>query len=288
MLIVIVSAGLGACGGGEPTSPERYAASDELFDQVLANVDTAPDLEIIAEIDHSRLGAEAGSAMPPARVLLFSNPSLDAVLVQKNPLVALDLPFRVLAHEVTASGHSQVIYNTFAFVRTRHGLDQLATLEQRYEGYMVTALAGIEATQVGQFERNEVSIDSITTLESPLDFETTAELIQATIDSQEDALTFGVVDFQDRSQDIGMMIRPATLFLFGAPGPGAKAMSEAPTLGLDAFCQKMLVWEDREGAVHVSWNHLPALAERQGVGVNLPLRVITKRMNDLFEGAVQP
>ena len=44
-----------------------------------------------------------------------------------------------------------------------------------------------------------------------------------------------------------MAIKPTTLILFGGPAPGAKAMNGAATLGLDAFCQKFLVWEDAKG-----------------------------------------
>jgi hypothetical protein len=41
--------------------------------------------------------------------------------------------------------------------------------------------------------------------------------------------------------DVGIELPPTLLLLFGAPIPGAKAMADAPTLGLDASCQKLLV-----------------------------------------------
>ena len=109
---------------------------------------------------------------------------------------------------------------------------------------------------------------------------------QAAIDAQDDTVNFGRVDFQQRARDEGLLIRPSTLVLFGGPGPGAKAMSEAPTLGLDAFCQKFLVWEDESGQVHLSFNDLLALAERQGVGPSLPLRVINRRLESVFTEAL--
>ena len=47
-----------ACNEGPPLTPERYAGSDRLFQQIEANVVANPDWRKIADIDHSRLGAQ--------------------------------------------------------------------------------------------------------------------------------------------------------------------------------------------------------------------------------------
>jgi len=64
-------------------------------------------------------------------------------------------------------------------------------------------------------------------------------------------------------------------------------MNKSPTLGLDAFCQKFLVWQDDEGGVHLSFNDLLALADRQGVSKSIPLRVINYRLNNVFGEALR-
>ena len=94
---------------------------------------------------------------------------------------------------------------------------------------------------------------------------------------------FGAVDFDSGEGGEGAS---AHLLMFGAPGPGAKAMKSAQTLGLDGFCQKFLVWQDASGQTFLSFNDLPALAKRQGVGVSLPLRVIDYRLSSVFEDAL--
>ena len=75
---------------------------------------------------------------------------------------------------------------------------------------------------------------------------------------------FGAVDFRANARELGIEIAPSYLILFGGPGPGGKAMVEAPTLGLDGFCQKFLIWEDASGRINLSFNDLLALADRQG------------------------
>lgn len=77
------------------------------------------------------------------------------------------------------------------------------------------------------------------------------------------------------------------LILFGGPGPGGKAMGSAPTLVLDAFYQKLLIWQDAGGAVHVTFNDLLALAERQHVSGGMALRVINRRLLGNFSDALK-
>ncbi len=63
-------------------------------------------------------------------------------------------------------------------------------------------------------------------------------------------------------------------------------MRDAPTLGLDAFCQKFLIWEDDQQAVHLSFNDLLLVAERQDANKSIALRVIDFRLSRTFSGAL--
>lgn len=63
------------------------------------------------------------------------------------------------------------------------------------------------------------------------------------------------------------------MLLFGGPALGAKATAKVPTLGLDALCQKLLVWQDETGTINASYTDLLALAERQGVPKSPALQV---------------
>jgi len=56
---------------------------------------------------------------------------------------------------------------------------------------------------------------------------------------------------------------------------------------LDAFCQKLLIWQDAGGAVHVTFNDLLALAERQQVSGGVTLRVIRRRLKETFSTALR-
>lgn len=72
-------------------------------------------------------------------------------------------------------------------------------------------------------------------------------------------MSFGTVDLASRAGKFDTTIPPLRLILFDGPGLGGKAMAKAPTLGLDAFCKKLSIWEDEGVTVHVTFNDLLAL-----------------------------
>jgi uncharacterized protein (DUF302 family) len=78
-------------------------------------------LEVVAVIDHSGDAAEAGRTMPDTKLVLFENPKDATTLMVAHPLLALDLPLKLLISEGD-SGHLLVSYNPPAYLAHRHGL----------------------------------------------------------------------------------------------------------------------------------------------------------------------
>lgn len=277
----------GCSGDAGPVPAARHVEPDKLFQALEGNVRANPRLEIIADIDHSRLAAQAGSSMPPAHVLIWSDPELEAAILKQAPLAAIDLPLRALAYEDQDSGRASVIANNFEYLVNRYGLDDQGALRDRYESAIATAMDGISQGAIAQFPSDAMPDDGLVTLDSPFDYATTEKRIRQAIDAQSDTVHFGVVDFAARSRKYGVDLRPLQLMLFGGPGPGGQAMASAPTLGLDAFCQKLLIWEDAEGVVHVTFNDLISVAKRQQVSIGVPLRVINWRLKSTFADALE-
>lgn len=285
MLPGLVIAG---CGDAEPIPAERYVGTDQLVSIIDENLVSSANLSKILDIDHSRLAQEAGSVMPPATVLIFSDPALDSELIKLNPLVALDLPLRVLAFEDVGDSASKVIYNSFDFLVSRYQLGPGATksLRTKYNHAMSEITKGVPPEAMASFASDEMKPDGVITIESPYGYQETIDRVNAAINEQKDTVHFGVVDFQANARELGIELNPSYLILFGGPGPGGTAMADAPTLGLDGFCQKFLVWEDASGGINLSFNDLLALAERQGVTKALALRVIHFRLNQVFSDAL--
>ncbi len=276
---------LALCGSG--TESSTYEESDRLFAQMLQQLQAEKLGELITEIDHSRLAKEAGSVMPPSRVLIWSDPKVDALILKENPMAALDLPFRNLAYQDPESGKSWVIHNEYSYLVKRYGLNPDTEAARRYAAAMKALEQELPPQHIKRFAQDSLQGTAWITLESPFSFQETEKRVLAGIRAQEDTVEFALVDFQQRSASEGVSLRPLRLYLFGGPAPGGKAMERAPTLGLDAFCQKLVIYEVEPGRVCVSFNDLIPLAKRQQVPVTPPLRIVNQRVQATFRKALK-
>ncbi len=75
---------------------------------------------------------------------------------------------------------------------------------------------------------------------------------------------FNVIDHSGVAERAGVQMPDSKLVMFGKPNVGAAVMLAAPLAALD-IPLKVLVWEDRNGAVSVSYNSPGFLAERHHV-----------------------
>lgn len=282
ILLFLLGALLSSCARHEPASDTLYRAVDELYGSVLAALDR---FKVIAEIDHSRLAADRGETMPPARVVIFSDPAVNTAILQQEPRAGLDLPFRVLAY---ADGDAPaVILTTADYLRRRHGLADGEAL-QRYDESVRSVVRAVPDGALVAFDASSLGKgQGIVTLGSAYGFGETIERLKAVITAEDDTIWFGEIDYRAEAAALGVDMSNLTLLLFGAPGPGAKAMAEYPRMGLDAFCQKVLVHQAPGGQVEVLFNDMPAMAELHYGDSALPHKVIGRRMRDTLGGAVE-
>jgi uncharacterized protein (DUF302 family) len=75
---------------------------------------------------------------------------------------------------------------------------------------------------------------------------------------------FALVDHSGEADKVGMKMRPTKLLIFGSPKAGTPLMLAAPSVAID-LPLKILVWEDGQGKVWVSYNSPEYLKERHGL-----------------------
>jgi len=75
---------------------------------------------------------------------------------------------------------------------------------------------------------------------------------------------FALVDHSGEAEKAGMKMRPTKLLIFGSPKAGTPLMLAAPSSAID-LPLKILVWEDGQGKVWVSYNSPDYLKERHGL-----------------------
>jgi uncharacterized protein (DUF302 family)/uncharacterized membrane protein YidH (DUF202 family) len=74
---------------------------------------------------------------------------------------------------------------------------------------------------------------------------------------------FALVDHSGEAAKAGMTMRPTKLLIFGSPKAGTPLMVAAPSTAID-LPLKILVWEDGEGKIWLSYNSSEYLQERHG------------------------
>src|ERR1700682_42296 len=75
---------------------------------------------------------------------------------------------------------------------------------------------------------------------------------------------FATVDHNGEAEKVGMKMRPTKLLIFGSPKAGTPLMQAAPSVAID-LPLKILVWEDGQGKVWVSYNSPAYLQQRHGL-----------------------
>ncbi len=75
---------------------------------------------------------------------------------------------------------------------------------------------------------------------------------------------FALVDHSGEAEKAGMKMRPTKLLIFGSPKAGTPLMLAAPSSAID-LPLKILIWEDAQGKVWVSYNSPGYLQQRHGL-----------------------
>ena len=79
---------------------------------------------------------------------------------------------------------------------------------------------------------------------------------------------FALVDHSGEAEKVGLKMRATKLLIFGTPKAGTPLMVAAPSVAID-LPLKLLVWEDAQGAIWVSYNSPAYLQERHGLPQDL-------------------
>jgi uncharacterized protein (DUF302 family) len=75
---------------------------------------------------------------------------------------------------------------------------------------------------------------------------------------------FALIDHSGEAEKVGMKMPPTKLAIFGSPKAGTPLMLAAPSIAID-LPLKILVWEDGQGKVWLSYNTAEYLKDRHGL-----------------------
>lgn len=285
---------LTACSNS-PSKPENELGLDDksILERVDFNAERIVNYALdslnmhkVAILDHHRMAQEVGVYMPPAVACMFSEPRIEIPLIEFDPLIALDFPFKVLSYSEPDTAEAYLAFTSSQFIAQRHGIDPYILND--YEKKMNQLLSSSKSYAI--IADTEFSVDSsfgIVQMTSDFSLDSTISRLKSTVLSQGDTRWFADIEYHKEAARLGKNIKPVTLLLFGGPGPGGKAMMNSPRIGLDAFCQKLLVYEDDKGQILIAFNDIVAFANLYYQKSSKPQKLINQRLIATFNKAIK-
>jgi uncharacterized protein (DUF302 family) len=232
---------------------------EDAYSSLKTALENNENISIVQELNHSNNATSVNMDLAPTRIIFFGNPALGTPLMQTNQLAGLDLPQRVLFYE--EENDVFALYNSTEYLASRFGLANVETLPQISQA--LNSLVGSAVnSEANQTNSQTVELhEGIISVESNLDFETTYSNLKSNIEANENLSIVAELDHQQNAASAGLELRPTTVIMFGNPNLGTPLMQSTRSIGLD-LPQKMLVWEDEEGKVFISYNDPQFLKER--------------------------
>ena len=274
---------LAACSSPEFSAnrQDELAQTDAVFAQIERNA-IAEQIQPLFDIDHSRMAEKSGEVLDASRVAFYTSPKLNSQLLQGEIRTGLDLPYRVQAFY--QNGELKVRYTDVQYLKIRHGLED-STVLTRVDGEIKKLVADLPNAAPVSHEGLQKDY-GIVELVSEYVFAETVDRLKAAILAEGDTVWFQDIDYQQQALDFDIELPRTMLLVFGAPAPGAKAMRDYPSIGLDAFGQKVLVYE--QGAkVNVIFNDIPAFSELHYADNAIVHKVIKFRLNSTLSSAIE-
>lgn len=237
---------------------------DEAVEDIKATLEEQ-GFEIIGVVDHQAGAASISLDLRPTQLILFSNKRQERRLIRRGQTLAIDFPQKILVWE-DEGGSIRVFYNRPGYLADRHRL--------RLRDFRLERIA----KTLNQFDELE---NGLITVDSPFSVDDTIANLTGVIENVEGnpfRIPF-TIDFSDAGKFRIFNTRPTTLLIFGNPRAGTPLMQNQQRIGVD-LPQKFLVWDDRDGQVHVTYNDIFFLAKRHGLQVDPELENILNNISN--------
>lgn len=149
---------------------------------------------------------------------------------------------------------------------------------------LATACQGTEVAQPTQTPEFD---SGLVTVESNLTFQETHDRLQGAIEANVNLRILTTVDHQANAAGVDEPLPPTRLILFGNPALGTPLMQGSRTAAID-LPQKMLVWQDQDGRVFLTYNDPLYIRKRHGLeGSDEVLSTMSNALRTLASAATQ-
>lgn len=255
----------------------------QAYEEFRLGLEENEGISVIAELDHAKNAEDAGMGLTDSRIIFFGNPETGTRLMQRNQLTGLDLPLRVLFYE--KDNEVVALFNSSHYFERRYGLAGSAVLD-RISSNLEKMIATTLKTPVTRGRSADINfLQGIKTVQSTRNFIETYSALKDLLNENREINIIAEIDHAANAEGVEMELGPTRLIIFGNPNLGTPLMQSAINIGLD-LPQKILVWEDEDGIVNISYNTSQFLQFRHGLKTrSAELETISTALNNLAETA---
>lgn len=232
------------------------------------------DYQIYKEIDFKEYAESYRRRSREAKMILFSNPSLEALLIQDTPEIGIEFPSRMLTFE-DRDKYVLVAYNNIEYLSRMYSLNNMGAVQN-----MESSMSQIASTVSGNMTlKNETAFAGINTItaSSSRSFNQVYNYLRNAIADNPEMNLIADVDHQLNALSVGMNIRANRVLLF-TTGELEANMVDRHQLSTIDLPLRILVWEDENNRVKVSYTNLNTLKDRHQMDSNIGRLEEVKRM----------
>jgi len=168
--------------------------------------------------------------------------------------------------------HDEVTPRTSARTAARISLNQLrltgvigeeSVQQLEAELDMIELEAEVTQPLVGRKLMNSNQVAGLVTIAGKHSVDATVDKLKAILQAK-GVMLFALVDHSGEAEKAGLKMPPTKLLIFGSPKAGTPLMLKSPSIAID-LPLKILVAEDDQGKVWISWNSAEYLMERHAL-----------------------
>ena len=233
-------------------------SADASAKNLLRVINENENLGLVAYFEHHKMANLKDLVLDKTHTVFFGNPRVGTPLMQKDQLIALDLPQKILTFDQGKDSYLYRLSTSYLADRYDVSFSELSK--------MTFALDGLCQEIADNQNRDMKSPDvkehqGVVTLKSNKTFDQAVEAIHSQIENEESIKIMAEVDHQKNAASVDMQLRPTYVIMFGNPKAGIPLIQENRSVAVE-LPMKFLIYEEANGDVKIVYKDMQFLFNR--------------------------
>jgi uncharacterized protein (DUF302 family) len=243
--------------------------------RLLSIIDNNQKVSLVAHFEHHKMAQQKGLALETTHAIYFGNPQLGTPLLQKDQLLGLDLPQKIITFDSKNRSFLYRLSTTYLSDRYEVSFNDLSTMTKTLDG-LSQNIAGNDQRQMKSPPVEEH--EGLIVKNSSQTFSEALKAVKQQIKSTNQLDILAELDHQKNAASVDMELRPTHVIMFGNRQVGIQLMQENRSIAVE-LPLKILIFEDENGQVKLARKDMQFLLNRYQVNIQ---KDHGKKMNQIM------